>query len=268
MRARSFGPVRLTADTHRRVRVPKRVPAALLLIVGIVAGIAIHAPAGYAEDNGNLTVSPGRGGPQAEFAVQYKTRKRSNACFPLQITFTWDGSPLGRATPTLTGRSCVATLQTAPPPGADSGTHTISAAEDPSARARYTLTGNPGGNSSVPTPTAIPEDTATEAPVDSADPVDPASAQATAFAAPPGGPTPTVSADGERDTGSGVVPWLIAFGVVLFLVGSGVFGLSIRRAREPEADTDTQVLPLVNQTARRPAHRARRLSFAAGRRRT
>jgi hypothetical protein len=148
MRVRSLGPARLSEDTpdrldHPRVRVLQRVLAALLLVVGIVAGVAIHAPPGHADTNASLTVSPGRGGPQAEFAMLYrwstaKGHKRSNACFPRQITFSWDGSLLGHATSTLTGRTCVAALQSAPPPGAHSGTHTISAAEDPSARATYT----------------------------------------------------------------------------------------------------------------------------------
>jgi hypothetical protein len=238
------------------------VSAALLLVVGIVGGIAIHAPSGHAETNGSLTVSPGQGGPQTEFAALYrwssgKERKRSNACLSRQITFTWDGSPLGLATSTLTGRTCVATLRSVPPPGAGGGTHTIGAAEDPSARATYTVTGNPAGNSSDPSPTAVPEDTTTAGPVDSINPADAANPQVTALAAPPGGSTPTASADGERDPGSGLVPWLIAFGAVLFLTGTGAFGLVVRRARRPESDSDTQPLPLVSQVARRPAHRAR-----------
>lgn len=266
MRVRSLGPARLMEDTpdrlnHPRVRVLQRVSAALLLVVGIVGGIAMHAPSGHAETNGSLTVSPGQGGPQAEFVVLYqwssgKERKRSSAC-SRQITFTWDGSPLGSATSTLAGRTCVATLRSTPPPGADSGTHTISAAEDPSARARYTVTGNPAGNSSDPTPTAVPEDTTTAGPDDSINPADTANPQATAVAALPGGHTPTVSADGEKDPGSGLVPWLIAFGAVLFLTGTGTFGLVVRRAHRPESDSDTRPLPLVSQAARRPAHRAR-----------
>lgn len=265
MRVRSLGPARLVEDTpdrlnHPRVRVLQRVSAALLVVVGIVGGIAIHAPSGHAETNGSLTVSPGRGGPQTEFALLYrwssgKEHKRSSAC-SRQITFTWDGSPLGSATSTLTGRTCVATLRSAPPPGADSGTHTISAAEDPSARATYTLTGT-AGTSGDPIPTAVPEDTTTAGPDDSINPADDANPQATAVTAPPGGPTPTVSADGERDPGNGLVPWLIAFGAVLFLTGTGAFGLVVRRARRPESDSDTRPLPLVSQAARRPAHRAR-----------
>jgi hypothetical protein len=267
MRVRSLGPARLSEDTpdrldHPRVRVLQRVSAALLLVVGIVGGFTIHAPSGYADTNGSLTVSPGRGGPQTEFAVLYqwstaKGHKRANACFPRQITFTWDGSPLGPATSTLAGRTCVAALRSAPPPGADGGTHTISTAEDQSARATYTVTGNSGGNSSDPTPTAAPEDTATDGAVDSINPADAANPRATAFAAPPGGSTRTASADGQRDSRSGVVPWLIAFGAVLFLTGTGTFGLVVRRPRRPEPDPDTQPLPLVGQAARRPAHRAR-----------
>jgi hypothetical protein len=267
MRVRSLGPARRSEDTpdrphHPHVRIPQRVSAALLLVAGIVGGVAIHAPAGHAGTNASLTVSPGRGGPQAEFAVRYEWfsgngRKRWDACFSHQITFAWDGSPLGRVNPTLAGRTCVATLRSAPPPGTSGGTHTISAAEDPSVRATYTVTGNPGGDSSDPTPTAVPEDAATDGAVDSINPADAANPQATALAARPGGPTPTVSADGERDSGSGIVPWLIAFGAVLFLTGTGTFGLVVRRTRQPEPDPDTQPLPLVDQAARRPAHRAR-----------
>jgi hypothetical protein len=268
MRVRSLGPARLAEDTgdrldDPRVRVLQRVSAALLLVVGIVAGVAIHAPSGHADTNGSLTVSPGRGGPQAEFAVLYrwpavKMRKRSNACFPQQVTFTWDGSPLGRGTSTLAGRTCVATLRSAPPPGAYGGTstHTISAADDPSARATYSVTGSPDGSSRDPAPTAVPEDTTIDGAVDSINPADPLNPQATAFAAPSDRPTPAASADGERDPGSGLVPWLIAFGAVLFLTGTGTLGLSVLRSRRPGPDTDTQPLPLANQAVRRPAHRA------------
>jgi hypothetical protein len=119
------------------------------------------------------------------------------------------------------------------------------------------VTGYPGGNSGDPTPTAVPEDTTTDGAVDSINPADAVNPQATAVAAAPGRSTPTASADGERDPGNGLIPWLIAFGAALFLTGTGTFGLVVRRTRRQEPDPDTQPLPLVNQAARRPAHRAR-----------
>jgi hypothetical protein len=273
MRVRSLGPARLAESTrdsldHPWVRVLLRVTAALLLVVGIVAGVAIHAPSGHADTNATLTVSAGQGGPETEFAVLYqwpavKIRKRSNACVPQQITFTWDGSPLGRGTSTLAGGTCVATLRSAPPPGAYGGTstHTIGAVDDPSVHATYTvigLIGSPGGDSSEPAPAAVPEVTTTDGAVESIKPADPVNPQATAVATASDGSTPAASAaDDERDQGSGLAPWLIAFGAVLFLTGTGTFGLSVRRSRRPEPDTDTQPLPLASQAARRAAHRAR-----------
>jgi hypothetical protein len=258
---------------HPWLRVLRRPTAGLLLAAGIIgAGIAIGAPSGYAVDNASLAVSPSQGSPGAQFTVMYRWqstsvrgRKHPSGCAPGQITFEWDGSPLGSAAATLAGNSCVAVLRVAPPPGVYHGAsvHTISVASDPSARATYTVVDGPGSTPSAGTSSATPDDTATYSAVDP---------QATAVAgvqtAPPDTASPTALADRGQDTGGGgIAGWLIAFGAVLFLTGAGTLGLSGWRARHPKPDAetpwslangDTQQFSLPDRAARRAAHRARR----------
>jgi hypothetical protein len=247
------------------MRVLRRPAAGLLLAAGIIgAGVEVGAPCGYAANNTSLAVSPGQGGPVAQFTVMYrwpstKARKHSDAhaCMPDQITFEWDGSLLGRAASTLDGDTCVAALHAAPPPGAYHGAsaHTISVANDVSAHATYTVIERLAGPPSAGTSSAAPERT-----TDSA--VDP---QVTGLAGVPAvasdGAGPTARADGQQGADSGVTGWLIAFGVVLFLAGAGAFGVIVWRTRHPRpdaeapgspgspADTDTQPLSLQDPAA-------------------
>jgi hypothetical protein len=244
-----------------------RPAAGLLLAAGIIgAGIAIDAPSGHSADNTSLSVSPGEGSPDAQFTAVYrwpsiKARKHSNACVPDQVTFEWDGAPLGRAASTRAGSACVAVLRAAPPPGAYHGTsgHTISVTGDASARASYTVTERPTSSPSAGTSSATP-DSATESAVDP---------QPTGLAGVPAPPSDTDSPTtlGQQDANSGVTGWLIAFGALLFLAGAGTFGIIAWRTRHPKsaaaapwtpADADTQTLPLPDQATHRGAHRARR----------
>jgi hypothetical protein len=241
----------------------RRRAAGLLLAGGIIGtGIAIDTPPGHAADT-SLTVSPGRGSVDAQFTVTYRWpaargRRHTSICVPDQVTFEWDGSPLGRAAATPAGSACVATLRTTPPQGALHGTDTyaISVTNDRSARATYTVTEGPAG-----TPSANPSSAAPDGLDPGADP------QATDVA---GEPSASAAPTAERAAGGsanlGAPGWLIAFGTVLFLVGAGMFGMiawqSRRRRSDAEAlrplDTDAQSRALRGRTERRPAHRARR----------
>src|SRR5258707_12438247 len=141
------------------MRVPSRPVVGLLLVAGLIgAGVAVKAPSGYAARNTSLIVSPDQGSANTQFTVTYrwpsttaKKRPNTHACTPEQITFEWDGSPLGRATATSAGNACVAVLRAAPPPGTRQGGHTITVDTDSSVRATYTVTARP---SSAGTPSS------------------------------------------------------------------------------------------------------------------
>jgi hypothetical protein len=242
----------------------RRRAASLLLTGGIIgAGIAIGAPSGYGADTG-LAVSPRQGSPDAQFAATYrwpatKGRRHSTVCAPGEITFEWDGSLLGRATPTQAGGTCVATLRATPPQRTYRGatTHAISVTSDRSARATYTVTERTAASPSADASPAVTDSTT--------DPAgDPAATDLAGAPAASAGPTaPTVG----QNANSGASFWLIAFGTTLFLAGVGMFGMIAWRARHPKPDAqaprpspDNQTQPRApqGQTPRRAAHRARR----------
>jgi hypothetical protein len=233
----------------------------LLLAVGIIgAGIAISAPSGQAADT-SVTVSPSRGGPDDEFTVVYRWPAASGrnkhstprACTTDEITFKWDGSPLGRAPSTLSNGTCTATLRAAPPSGTYQGTtaHTIGVTIDASARASYTVIENTAGTPSAGT-TDSATDPAAETPV-------------TVPATPPDATGPNGAATGQGAGGG--TGWLIAFGLALALAGAGALGFIVWRTRHPKpaadvpwspVEYDTQQLPVGGRAVRPAAHRARR----------
>jgi hypothetical protein len=243
------------------MRVLRCLAAGVLLAAGIIgAGIAIDVRSGYAAGNSSLVVSPGQGSPDAQFTATYRSpsargRGHPNTCPTAQITFKWDGSPLGQAAPTRTGNTCVAALHAAPPPGVYRGTssHTITVSNDASAHARYLVVVRQASTPSSGPPSATPTGTTESA-------VNPQSAGVA------GTPPDTASSSpyaGSQAATSGMTMWVVAFGAVLFLAGAGMFGVITWRRRHPNlgteapralADTDTRPLPLRH----RPAHRAAR----------
>jgi hypothetical protein len=224
--------------------------AGLLLAAGVIgAGIVIDDRSAYAAGNTSLIVSPGEGTPGAQFTATYrwpsvKAHGQPPACTPSQITFEWDGSTLGQAAPARTGSGCVAALHATPPPGAYRGTstHTITVANDASARATYRVTERQASQPSSSPPSATPPST-TEA----ADP------QATAV---PGEPSDTASsaalAGSPKSGNAGTTAGLIGFGRVLFLAGAATLSFIAWRRRRPplaaqlaspQAAADTRPLP-------------------------
>jgi hypothetical protein len=237
----------------------RRRAAGLLLTGGIVgAGIALGAPPGYGADTA-LAVSARQGSPDAQFAVTYrypatKGRRHSTVCVPGEVTFEWDGSPLGRAAATQAGSTCVATLRATAPPRAYRGasTHTISVTDDRSARVTYTVVERPTGSPSADASPGVSDG--------STDPAD--GAQATDLAGAPAASAGPTAPTGDQNTGSGLTFLLIAFGTTLFLAGVGLFGLIAWRARHPKPDAqapppDTDTPASQGRTPRRAAHRAR-----------
>ncbi len=232
------------------MRLPLRLVALLLLAVGTVgAGVALGAPTGYAAGTASLTANPRSGAPDAQFTVAYRwteiRRKHSEqqGCFPNQIAFEWDGEPLGRAAATLTDGACVATLRATPPRGTYRGTstHTITVVGDRSARITYTV-GDAAPATSGPEAGFSPEAPASDA------------------AAAPGEVDATARA-GSEQSGSGGPGVLIAFGVILTLVGAGTVGFILWRMRHPKSDLDE---PDPDQAALLEETRPMSLGYPAG----
>lgn len=244
---------------RRSVRhyLPMRTHRVVIAGLLVAAGIGIDAVPGYAANDARLTVSPGRGSPDAGFTATYgyprqKSGSKAGAC-GAQITFRWDRSSLlGEARSEPDGGRCVATLPTAPPPGSYRGnsTHIVSAnsgnGDGGLALAAYTVTpraapipSSAGTTPGAPTPAAATSTTASGA----------ASPAATVSANPAAAPQitdqpepsaesdvvgPTAVAGDQGTAGKGAsfpTGWLLALGTVLLLGGAVVFAAIRRQGR-------------------------------------
>jgi hypothetical protein len=244
-----------------RMHVLRCLAAGLLLAAGVIGpGIVIDDRSAYAAENTSLVVSPGAGSPGAQFTATYrwptvKAHGQPPACTPSQITFEWDGSTLGQAATARTGSGCVAALHAAPPSGAYRGTstHTITVANDASARAAYQVIERQASQPSSEPPSATSPGT-TEA----ADP------PATAV---PGEPSDTASsaalAGSPKSGNAGTTVGLIGVGTVLFLGGAATLGFIawqrrrpplVARLASPRAAADTRPLPLRHRGVHRRSY--------------
>jgi hypothetical protein len=243
------------------MHVPRCLAAGLLLAAGVIgACIVIDDRSAYAAGNTSLVVSPGEGSPGAQFTATYrwpavKAHGQPPACTPSKITFEWDGSTLGQAAPARTGSGCVAALHATPPPGTYRGTstHTITVANDASARATYQVIERQASQPSSEPPSATSPGT-TEA-------TDPPTT------AVPGKPSDTASsaalAGSPKSGNAGTTVGLIGFGTVLFLAGAATLGFIAWQRRRlplaarpasPRAAADTRPLPLRHRGAHRRSY--------------
>jgi hypothetical protein len=214
------------------MRAFRRIATAVLVVTGTLgAGTALGAPDGYAANGTELQVSPDTGAADSHLTVTYRWPAARHGrhvvgCVPTTVTFTWDGTTLGRAAATTAGDSCTATLGAVPPDGAQTtGTHTIGVASDASVRVTFTVTdgasAEPGTDPSdgVPDPEVEPQTVGPDGITGSLrDP----------------GALPTDGAGGHGG-GTGV---LIALGVLLVAAGMGTFGYVVWRLRQDDLDIE------------------------------
>ncbi|GAA1805813.1 hypothetical protein GCM10009835_25980 [Planosporangium flavigriseum] len=208
----------------------------------VTAGIAVGAPAAYADNEARLGVSPGHGGPDAEFTVtarwQADGHGRNRQCRPDQITFQWDNSTLGSAAAVPAGDACVATLRATPPAGTYQGvsTHFISASGVRGARVAYRVVAGAVATPANPEPSSGPTAEPTPESTETAT----AEAQAdspTAAAAVPGNSTAPAAA---RNADSGLTGLIIGLGALLFLAGAAALGAMVWRSRRGKSEAASE----------------------------
>jgi hypothetical protein len=237
--------------------------AGMLLVGGAVGvGLAVDPGSGYAAGDTSLVVSPGSGRPDASFTTAYRWlassrgRRRTNDCAFTQITFEWDGTVLGRATPTRSGSDCIATLRAVPPSGRyrATGTHTITVTRDSSVRAAYAIVQVQASQPPLSAPASPLPD-----PSDMTNPLVPDDLGTSGNSATPAA---AQAADSPNVQNTGMTVVLTGFGTVLFLVGAGALGFIVWRRRQATAEMplpalgandETQQLPLRHRGAHRRA---------------